>query len=134
MLIPLCFTVTLLCCLIVALKTPGQNSAFTEFDINRLLRELMRQKDDDGEPLPPQKSALCTSFDALSECSIMKGDRALMKKSFLLSKAWLDSLEIGSEVDSLDFTGRWYAASVAGVRKENMLKIHFLGKSTRYDE
>lgn len=91
--------------------------------------------DDYGESLPNQKNAVCTSIRGINDCSLLKGERALKKKSFLLSKRWLDTLDIGSVVDSMDIQGRWYKSTVIKVDEEkNRLLIHFHGWRELYDE
>jgi len=120
----------------ISLMNPAERIEVMLVDKNgELYSENGAHVDDYGESLPQQKNSICTSIRGSAECSLLKGELALKEKSFLLSKRWLDTLDIGSRVDSMDIQGRWYKGTVIKVdESKNELLIHFQGWRELYDE
>jgi len=120
----------------ISLMNPAERIEVMLVDRNgEVYSENGAHVDDYGESLPQQKNSICTSVRGSAECSLLKGELALKEKSFLLSKRWLDTLDIGSEVDSMDIQGRWYKGTVIKVDPtKNRLRIHFQGWRELYDE
>lgn len=122
-------------CFNLAFWTPVKRPKLVLLDRKKLSSNRKKWADDYGQDLPPQKSAQCTSIITGSDCSLIQGLNALSEKSFSLTKAWLDLLDVGSEVDCLDFQGKWFVATIVSVDEEkNLLKVHFQGWPSTYDE
>jgi len=118
--------------------TPVERSEMVVLDSNDYtpsFESLEGPSDDYGDNLPLQKSAQCTSINNRAECNLLKGLSRLAEKSFSLTKAWLDSLDVGSEVDCLDFDGDWFVATVVKVHENKwLLKVRNQDWTSTFEE
>jgi len=104
--------------------TPVQRSKMVVLDTSDNTPRFESYSDDYGDDLPLQKSAQCTSISNSADCNLLKGHSRMAEKTFPLTKAWLDSLDVGSEVDYLDFQGDWFVGTVVRVNeKKKLLKV-----------
>jgi len=104
-------------------------------DATPSLESFERPSDDYGDNLPLQRSAQCTSINHSAECNLLKGLTGLAEKTFSLTKAWLDSLDVGSEVDCLDFDGDWFVATVVKVHENKwLLKVRNQDWTSNFEE
>lgn len=104
--------------------TPVEKPNLVVLDSSDHTPSIERYSDDYGGHLPLQLSAQCTSIKNDEDCTLLKGPSGFAEKTFSLTKAWLDSLEVGSEVDCLDFDGDWFVGTIVKVNeKKELLKV-----------
>jgi len=112
-----------------------ERSELVVLDRSDYTPSIERPSDDYGDNLPLQESAQCTSINDSAECNLLKGRSALAEKTFSLTKAWLDSLDVGSEVDCLDFDGDWFVATVVKVHENKwLLKVRNQDWTSTFEE